>query len=84
MLFTRWSVFSPGLNSKLVNRLLTVPWLGGQKPLMDGWGRDNDLQTGNLKSQGCAYVCLCAYVCVCMYVRTYVCMYVCYVCMYVC
>ena len=32
-------VFPPGINSKLVNRLFSISWLGGFKPLMKGWSR---------------------------------------------
>ena len=31
-------VLPPGLNSKLVNWLLSVPWLGREALLMEGWG----------------------------------------------
>ena len=47
--------FSHGLNSKLVSRLCSVPWLGGYTPLMEGWGGDN-LRTGSFKVQD---ICMC-------------------------
>ena len=45
-------VLLPGLNSMLVNRLLSVPWLGA--PSIEGW----DGWTGSLKLRVC--VCICA------------------------
>ena len=46
-----------GLNSKLVNRLLSVPWLGGYIPSMEGWGGQADSRSQDV------CVCVCVFVC---------------------
>ena len=49
---------------KVVNQLLSIPWLGWEAPPMEGWGG----QTGNL--QVYRYVCN-TYVAICTYVCTF-------------